>query len=77
MPTAPSITTVASERAYSINAGTAEHRRQAERAGDDRGVALGAAELGGEAGDTLRIHQRGVGRGQLVGEDHRSLAQAE
>jgi len=54
-----------------------EHRRQAEGARDDRGVAVGAAELGGEARDVLRIHQCGVGRGQLIGENYGTLPQAE
>ena len=53
-----------------------EHRRQPQRARDDRGMAFGAAELGGETGDALRVHQRGVGRGQLVGEDHRARGDA-
>ena len=53
-----------------------EHRRQPQGAGDDRGVAVGAAELGGKAGDPPRIHQRGIGRGQLVGEDDRALGHA-
>ena len=54
-------------------AGDGEHRRQAESARDDRGVARGAARLGGEAGDALRVHQRRISRGQLVGKDDRTL----
>ncbi len=56
-------------------AADAEHRRQVERARHDRGVALGAAEHGGESGDAARIHQRGIGRRQLLGEDHRAFGQ--
>ena len=39
-------------------------------------MAVGAAELGGKAGDPPRIHQRGIGRGQLVGENDRALRHA-
>jgi hypothetical protein len=53
-----------------------EHRRQPQGARDDRGMAVGAAKLGGEAGDPPRVHQRGVGRGQLVSEDDRTLRHA-
>ena len=56
--------------------GHSEHRRHAERARDDRRMAVGAAELGGKAGDALRVHQRGVGRGQFVGDNDRTLGHA-
>ncbi len=39
-------------------------------------MAVGAAGLGGETGDALRVHQRGVGRGQFVGEDDGTLGHA-
>ncbi len=57
------------------DAGHADHRRQAERAGHDGGMAGGAAQHRGEAGDIGRIEQRGVGRAQLLGQDHRVLRQ--
>ena len=43
-------------------AGTAEHGRQAERPRHDRGMAVRPAELGREAADPARVHQRGIGR---------------
>jgi len=76
VPSVPSITTRSAAAACSSRPGTAEHRRQAEGARDDRGVAVGAAELGGEARDVLRSHQCGVGRGQLIGENYGTLPQA-
>ena len=73
MPSVPSITTVSPGSRVIEQAGDGENRRQAERARHDRGMAFGAAEDGGEPGDALRVHQRGVGRGQLLGEDDGAL----
>ncbi len=39
-------------------------------------MAVGAAGLCGKTGNALRVHQRGVGRGQLVGEDDGPLRHA-
>ncbi len=47
-----------------------QHRRQAERPGNDRGMALDPARLRRKPGDLPRIHQRRVGRRQLIGKDH-------
>ena len=44
---------------------------QPELAGDDRGVAGRAAEPGGQPDDPRRVQPRGVGGGQVVGEQHR------
>ena len=49
--------------------GYRENRRQAERSRNDRGVALGAAGGRRKAGHALRVDQRGIGRGQLFGEN--------
>ena len=77
MPSVPSTMTVIAAGSSAVEqAGDAEHRRQAERARHDRGVALGAAELGREAADAARVHQRGIGRRHLLGEDDRAAAQA-
>ncbi len=38
-------------------------------------MAVGSAEFGGETADPARIHQGGVGRGDLLGEDHGAAAQ--
>ena len=44
---------------------------QPELAGDDRGVAGRAAEPGGQPDDAGRVEPGGVGRGEVVGEQHR------
>ena len=38
-------------------------------------MALGPAEHRGEAGDPVGVHQRGIGRAQLLGDDHRALGE--
>src|SRR5690242_21874784 len=53
-----------------------EYRGKIERARHDRGVALGAAEHRAESGDAARIHQRGIGWAQLLGEDHSAFGQS-
>ena len=53
-----------------------EHGRQAERARHDRGVAVRAAELGREAADPARVHQRRVAGRELLGQDDRAAGQA-
>ncbi len=50
----------------------AQHRRHAERAQHDRGVAVGAALVGDHAGDAGRLDQRRVGRAQCLGGQHRA-----
>src|SRR5262249_32674399 len=49
---------------------------QAEGAGHDRGRALGAADFRGEAADDLRIHQGGIGRRDVLGDDDATLRKA-
>ena len=56
--------------------GRAEHRRHAERAQHDRGMAVGAAFLGGDAGEPRRIEQCGVGRPQRLADQDGALRQA-
>ena len=50
-------------------AGGAEHRRQTQGAGEDRGMPLGTAHLGGDADDVLGIELRRLRRRQLLGDD--------
>jgi len=54
-------------------AGDGEYRGEPQGACHDRGVAFGAPKDGGKSGDTLRVHQRSVRRGQFVGEDDGTL----
>jgi hypothetical protein len=49
----------------------ADHAGQAELAGDDRGVAGRAPQPGGQRDDPGRVQAGGVGRGEVVGEQHR------
>ena len=50
-----------------------EHRRDAEGAGEDRGVGVDTAELGGKAEDVPPVHRRRVGRGKVVGHENMLL----
>jgi hypothetical protein len=52
-------------------AADAHHAGQAELSGDDRGVACRTAESGGQRDDPGRIQAGGVGRREVVGEQHR------
>ena len=54
----------------------ADHRRDLEAAGDDRGVAGGPADVGDEAGDVVVAEADGVGRRQVVGDDDGAQAVA-
>ena len=47
----------------------AEHRGKTQRPGHDGGMALRPAQGGRETGDPRRVHQRGVGRRDLLGDD--------
>ena len=47
----------------------AEYCRQPERARHDRGMPLGPALHCGEAADTRRVHQCGIGRRDFLGDD--------
>ena len=66
VPAVPSTTTMSPGRDRMRQPGGAEHRRHAERAQHHRGVAVGAAFLGGDAGQPRRIEQRRVGRAQRL-----------
>ena len=57
-------------------AGGAQHRRHAERAQHDGGVALGAALFGRDAGEARRVEQRGVGGAQRLADQTRRLRAA-
>ncbi len=53
----------------------AEHRRNAQRAQHDRGMAIGPALLGRHPGDAGRFQQRGIGRRQFLGDQDAALRQ--
>src|SRR3981189_336431 len=76
VPSVPSMMTGTSARAPSSRSGIARAPGPPEGAPQDRGMAVAPAELGGETADPARIHQRGIGRGDLLGQDHRAAAQA-
>ena len=58
------------------DAGRPDHARDAELAGDDRGVAGRAAALGHQRGDQLGVEAGGVAGRQVLGDEHRRLARA-
>ena len=55
---------------------SADDRRHAQGARQDRGVGGGATLGGDEGDDLLGVQQRGVGRGQIGGHEHEGLGQA-
>ena len=57
-------------------ASDAQHGRQSERARHDRGMPLGPALCCGEAADARRVHQRGIRRRDLLGDDDGAGRQA-
>ena len=65
-PAPPSTMIVVSGAREAQQLGDAEHRRNAERARHDGGVAFLAAQHGREALDGLGVEQGGVGRRQLL-----------
>ena len=56
-----------------VEAGHRNHTRDAELAGDDRGMAGGSTQRGGQTDDAVRIQAGGVGRCEILGTQDRRL----
>ena len=57
--------------------GGAEHRRQTQGAGEDRGMPLGTAHLGGDADNVLGVELRGLRRREFLGDDDAAVGNRE